>query len=105
LNIFFVFLPKIRIKNLTGFPIDRVGIKFSFENKWGDNRLVKVIPDEKAGRVSYPIRFKKNRYDIIAFDIWNDEYQINNVILRWNMLIEISDHNQIFKTIKNYYEE
>jgi hypothetical protein len=82
-----------------------VGIKFSSKDKWGNNRLMRVIPNEKVGRAVFPVTFKKNRYDILVFDMYNDKYQINDVILHWNMLIEISDHNQIFKNIKNYYEE
>jgi hypothetical protein len=105
MNVFNVFLPKIRIKNLTGFPIVMVGIKSTSEDKWGNNRLMKMIPDEKTGRAAYPVTFSKKRYDILVFDAFKDKYQINDVKLHWNMLIEVSDHNQIFRNIANYYDK
>jgi hypothetical protein len=97
MNILNIFLPKIRIKNLTGFPIIIVGIKFSSEEKWGYNRLLKAIPDEKTGRASYPLTFSRNRCDIMVVDAYKGKYQIDDVKLHWNMLIEVSDHNQVFR--------
>jgi hypothetical protein len=105
MNILDIFLPKIRIKNLTGFPIVMVGIKSSSKDKWGNNRLLKMIPDEKTGRAVYPVTFSKKRCDILVFDAYKDKYQINDVKLHWNMLVEVSDHNQIFKNIENYYDK